>query len=367
MRQIASIELHALAIELQQLVGARVDKFYDLGGDAFKISLRSKGSARFLYVALLRTINITSFSEEAGAPTSFAMAMRKRLSGATISSISQHGSDRIMTIEFAGAERYSLIIEMFGKGNMILLDSSGTIRICYKVANMRDRSIRTGVKYSFPEGMPFDLWSIDYASAEEKVKEALSASGNAVQALSKYFGIGPAYLEEAIYRAGFAPKGAIPISESGRVASSIIEIISASLSPEPVAYLRGGVFVDYSITRLKKYENYETVAYKSVSELLDNFYLSERSTVNSAANAEKEATVQSIRKQEESLAALEKEAEEYYNIGNAILSNMNAINEVIIYVREHKHAELKELQEKFPGLKIKSLDKAKKELVIEVG
>jgi predicted ribosome quality control (RQC) complex YloA/Tae2 family protein len=367
MRQIASIELHVLAEELQQIISARFDKFYDLGGGAFKISLRSKGHTVLLYISLLHTINITNFSEESGSATNFAMGIRKRLSGSSVSGISQHGSDRIITIDFEGDKSYRLIIEMFGKGNLILADSSNTIELCYKSVRQKDRIIAVNSQYNFPEGSPIDVWSLNQDSAAAYVKTSLESGSKPVPALSKYFDIGTIYVEEAIYRSGFEPKEELPASCYKEVAASLIGIIATARTPEPTAYMHDGVFVDYSITHLKKYENFEKEKYNSLSELLDNYYLKERSTIApSAESGEKEATMQSIKKQEEAIAEFEKEEEEYYKIGNAILSNMNIINEVIRYVREHKHADTKDIQENFPGVKIKSFDKAKKELVIEV-
>ena len=43
MREISNLEIHCLARELQPLVGARLQKFYELGDGEFRVELHSKG------------------------------------------------------------------------------------------------------------------------------------------------------------------------------------------------------------------------------------------------------------------------------------------------------------------------------------
>ena len=83
-----------------------------------------------VYCGLLSTLNETTFVEESGAATNFAVAVRKRVEDSKVTDFYQHGSDRIAIIGVQGkGMKHRIIMEMFGKGNLIVVDENNIIEL----------------------------------------------------------------------------------------------------------------------------------------------------------------------------------------------------------------------------------------------
>ena len=125
---IASLELHYLVKELQSLIDSKVDNIYNPKKEELILQLHipNKGkqllriiSGKFLYIA--------SKKQPSQEPSQFCMFLRKHLDNSRLRSIKQLNSERIVEFLFEKQEKKKLIIEFFGKGNIILCDIDGTI------------------------------------------------------------------------------------------------------------------------------------------------------------------------------------------------------------------------------------------------
>ena len=154
MREITSVEIHVLVDELRERIeGGFVRKFYEIGNGAFRFQFYSSASGNTtVYCKLLFAFNETRFAEAAEEPTAFAMGIRKHIEGAAVTGIAQHGTDRIIILGLSSKSgRRSLIIEMFGKGNMVLVDGNGTIEQCLSVCRLRRLTASCG---AMPHPLP---------------------------------------------------------------------------------------------------------------------------------------------------------------------------------------------------------------------
>ena len=151
MQPLSSAELGVVAGELGAIVSSYFKNFYELGKGSFLITFSKERKETAVYVNLANTINITQFRERASQPTEFALALRKGLEGSRVAGVEQHGTDRILVIELSGKEEKRLIVEMFGKGNLILINNRGIIENVYSSVSFSDRSLRKGVQYAFPQ------------------------------------------------------------------------------------------------------------------------------------------------------------------------------------------------------------------------
>ncbi len=150
-RPLSSAELHVIAEELQAIVSSHFKNFYELREGSFLIAFSKERRETDVYVNLANTVNITEFREKVGAPTEFALAVRKRLDGSRVESVEQHGTDRILVIRFSGKEERRMVIEMFNKGNLLLVSKDGIIEQAYSSRDFKERSVRRSMLYSFPE------------------------------------------------------------------------------------------------------------------------------------------------------------------------------------------------------------------------
>ena len=120
-RELSAVEITYLVKELD-LVDAIVDKIYSFEGDLFfqfhkkgKKLLRINGKLLFL----------AAEKPDMGKPSGRVMLLRKQLEGARVKRVSQTGIERAVVFEFSNDKQ--IIIELFGRGNIVLLDSGKTI------------------------------------------------------------------------------------------------------------------------------------------------------------------------------------------------------------------------------------------------
>jgi predicted ribosome quality control (RQC) complex YloA/Tae2 family protein len=186
-RALSSIELGIIAKELEVLVSSYFKNFYELEENSFLLTFSKERREIAVYVNLARTVNLTEFKERTHAPTEFALAVRKKLESNRVESVMQHDSDRILVIAFSGKEKRRMIIEMFDRGNLLLLNKDGIIELAYRNRSFRERSVRRGVAYSFPQ----QRGSVHRQAESEMLKEVESGKFASLSAL-----LDSLYLEE---------------------------------------------------------------------------------------------------------------------------------------------------------------------------
>lgn len=371
MREITSVELHAVIEELSpKIVNGFLKKFYDLGGGAFRLGFYKDGRKTMVYCKLLSTFNETSFTESAGEPSQFAMGMRKRIEGCRLLKLDQHGSDRLITLLFDSKEgEYTLAIEMFGKGNVVLVNGKGIIEQCYLSISFRDREIKPRAQYRFPKSQAIDVWNAEKGQVLKAVN-GIKGMPRAMPELSKAINMGPLYLENIFNETGIDPKGRISSDEEAeKLAGAIARFIAGIETPRPRIYRHGGELLDYALVPIKKYEAMmpEVTEYGSASAMLDALHSEERSATEPEADAGRTAELNAnIKKQEELAVEMEKDAKEYQKTGERIFERMHEINALIDYLQQNRRATLEEVRSMFMNLRIKELDLKNKSVKIEV-
>lgn len=365
MRDISSIELTALVKELTDFITkSRIKKIYFLGEDSFRLAFYKENKTIHLYIKLLKTINETKFSETADEPNGFVMGLRKRLENRIINSISQINHDRIIQLSI-GKEKYLLIIEMLGKGNIILVDEKNNIELCYKSLDFSDRIIRPNNQYILPKG--------DSISLDEAVTSGISifskeSDEKAISRLSKSVNLGPLYSEDILKRAKVDPKNTSLSEKDKHSIITELKSFSERLTLEkPRVYFENEKIINYSLSEILKYSDLEKKEFDNLSEALDFIYVSERSYIKDDSKKQKINEIKiNISKQETLAASLLKDSKEYAQIGKILMEKMYQVNQAVIFLKENKRVEIEEFKRKFPEIKITKLDLKNKTFTIEV-
>lgn len=151
MRFITAPELSVLAKELQELVGSHIERFYEVDGGRFRVRVKKDRERSDMQIMLSHAINRTRYAERQESPTDFAMAVRKRIEGSTIESVRQINNDRVLEIALIrGDEHPGLVLEMFGSGNLIIVDNTMKILLAYRRRQFHGRRIDVGEVYTPP-------------------------------------------------------------------------------------------------------------------------------------------------------------------------------------------------------------------------
>lgn len=156
----------AIASELQQLSGARIDKIFQPNKNTIILGFYLNGINYALNIctdAQNYRINLSqkTKSNPPVAPN-FCMLLRKHLIGLHIKNFITNNLERVITIEFEGLDDIDnllskkLIIELMGKHcNIILLDEENIIidslrHILHTESSTSSRNIVPHVKYEYP-------------------------------------------------------------------------------------------------------------------------------------------------------------------------------------------------------------------------
>ncbi len=175
--------LHKIKQELDQMLGARVDKIGVPSRDCIVFHLRTRGPVRRLLIAVgsAPRIHFTSLSIEYPAvPPMFCLLLRKHLGNGRLVSVTQKGLDRVLTLGFEATSelgdptRFSLVCELMGRqGNVILVGEDGKIvdalhRVDF--ASSAERPILSGLPYeALPAQGKLDLTEVSPLDAADRV------------------------------------------------------------------------------------------------------------------------------------------------------------------------------------------------------
>ncbi|HII84633.1 MAG TPA: fibronectin-binding domain-containing protein, partial [Methanobacterium subterraneum] len=153
MKAMSNVDLYAISHELNELLSdARVQKAYQPTRDTviIRFHVPGKGRVDVAFQAGLRVHTTQYPPENPKVPPSFPMLLRKHLKNATVKGVRQHNFDRILEIDIQKEHRFTLVVELFSQGNIILLDEENRIILPLKHRHAQGRKITSKEEYYYP-------------------------------------------------------------------------------------------------------------------------------------------------------------------------------------------------------------------------
>ncbi len=249
-----------------------IKKIYQPSPERLRIQLRFQGgSTKNLVVEPGKKIYLSKYQVQTPKkPSNFAMVLRKYLSNTRVKEIKQVGFDRIVEVTAEGrAGVYRLILELFGEGNVILVDEENRIKSVMKSRRFKHRELVGKEAYEYPPQRlnPFEI-------TPAQVQKAVAEFKSLVRALAVPLGLGGLYSEEACLRAGL-DKDAPVISEEQ--ADAVVDVLKElrSRALDPRAFLvhdESGAPIDVVPVELRTYEKNRSIQYPTFNEALDEFF-----------------------------------------------------------------------------------------------
>lgn len=197
--EMESIEIAAAVKEWKELIGGYLQKVYQPEKNTmlFRIHIPGEGK-RMLLFHLGKSLYLTEKNiDNPIKPGDYIMLMRKYLGNTSIKDIRQYEMDRVVLMELQGKRNFTLIFEIFGKGNLVLT-SQGEILLPYRSESWKHRDLKEGIEYRFPPSRknPFEL-------DEREIKGSIEESdSDLVRTLAVKLNLGGKYAEEVCKRAG---------------------------------------------------------------------------------------------------------------------------------------------------------------------
>jgi len=175
----SNVDIRVILPELRERIeGGFVKNIYQYG-DVFVIKIYRSGGGTFnLLVEPGCRIHLTQFRRVSPRnPPRLVTVLRKYLRDKRVVRVYQHDLDRIVVLEIEDEqERNKLVAELFGTGNLLLLDEDNRIFVAQHYKRMRDRDIIPKATYQFPPPRGADI----FETAVEDLTTILSDSKTSV-------------------------------------------------------------------------------------------------------------------------------------------------------------------------------------------
>jgi len=274
-KAMSNVDVAAMVEELKdRILGGFVGKAYQQSSDKIWLAVQSPAEGRLdLLLEAGKRVHITKGDRPASkTPPQFPTMLRGHLSGGRVVDIRQHDFDRVLEIavERGGGRNY-LIVELFPKGSMILLDENRAILSMLRKMLYRGSKMAAGEKYLYHPGQ-LDPRTI----TEPELASWLAAAGqDLVRSIVRGLNMGGTYGEEVCLRADVAknkPAAELGPDEIARVHQALHDVfLDKTLDPHIV--MQDGEPFDVLSRPLKIYDGLEMKRYATFSEALDAFFV----------------------------------------------------------------------------------------------
>ena len=339
MKPMSNVDIFTISDELNNLLsGARVDKSFQPTKDIVVMRFHVPGTGRIdLVMQCGSRIHISQYPlENPTTPPTFPMLLRKRIKGGHVESVKQHNFDRVVEIRVKKDKYYTIIVELFDKGNIILPEERGI--------------------------NPINISENEFTELFEN-----NSDSDVVRTLARN-GLGSLYAEEVIARAN-----EITEIDKNTVNNNLTEeqinglykgfkklfdnLKNESIKPQIV---KSDSKEDVIPLDLMKYDSFEKTYYNTFNEACDEFYSKKVNTdikqiKENAWNKKVGKFEKRLKLQQETLDNFEKTIADSTFKGEVIYSNYTTIENIINVVNtaRDKDYSFKEIG--------KTLKKAKKD------
>lgn len=344
-QEMSSVDVAAIVKELKiRLKDAKIGKIYQHSPDEIRMAIHIFKEGRTnLIIEAGRRFHLTKYPQTAPKfPQSFPMLLRKHLGGGRITDISQYDFDRIIEIHIQrGEDKSILLIELFSRGNIILLDNEKRIILPLKSISFRDRKVIRGEIYELPQAQISPV-----TVTAEELKDMFSKSeADIVRTVATRMNIGGQYAEELCLRSGIAKNTpAAQLNDVAPLINALHEVfkpLGGELKPQIV--FKDGKGIDVLPFLLTQYAGNEKKYFETFNEALDE-YFSRKTEVRKDEGVEKKQIIQEkaqkpglfeyrLQKQMHALAKFREDSERFVRKGEFIYAHYQTIDGILSAIK----------------------------------
>jgi predicted ribosome quality control (RQC) complex YloA/Tae2 family protein len=275
-RQLSSFDIYVIVSDLQELIGCHIEKIYQLTRDELLIRVKNieTKEKQQLFIRNGELICTTQKQlEKPSKPSTFAMTLRKYLLNGKITEILQHEFDRIIKLKINKKEgEYTLVIEFFSDGNIILGDPNEKIILPLVRQSWAHRKIKGREQYVSPPSQinPFDL------NKDRFIELLKESNADIVRTLAVNLNLSGPISEEVCFRANIDKKTKIEeidditVSKTFEALTNFLNIFKEKKF-EPVVVKKDGIIVDVLPFKFESYTNVDFEKVDSMTKSLEEF------------------------------------------------------------------------------------------------
>ncbi|MFW9825330.1 MAG: ribosome rescue protein RqcH [Candidatus Thorarchaeota archaeon] len=200
-KEFSNFDVFAIVKELETiLVGGSISNIYEVQ-DLLILKINTNFGKKNLIIKKDTRINLTEYDYPIpDYPSQYIRTLRKLLKNRRILSVSQYKFDRIIVMELTDREEgsWKFVIELFNKGNFLLLDQKDKIIIAKHYRKFKDRTLLPKREYNFPKTDEKDFFTLNREDFELYFRRS---EIEIVRELSRKLKIAGLYSEEICFRA----------------------------------------------------------------------------------------------------------------------------------------------------------------------
>ncbi len=349
-RALTSVDLRALVPELSTYTGAVLDKAYLYGDDLLRLKLRDFDRGRVELLIEIGEYKRVHAADPEGVPDAperppnFAKMLRNRIGGADFVGVSQYGFDRILRLQFErGDTTVTIVAELFGDGNIAVLDDNGDVIDCLRTVRLQSRTVAPGAPYGYPEAR-VDPLTLEYEAFQHQMGES---DTDIVRTLATQFDLGGDWAEELCTRAGVEKTRSITDATQDDYEALYWELTALSDRLEdgplePQIYYADEHPVDVTPVPLEERAGMHADGFDRFTDAIDVYFQSLEETTDSQSptpnrpdfESEIEKQRRIIEQQQQAIEDFEAEADQYREQAETLYANYDLINEVLSTVQQ---------------------------------
>lgn len=346
--KMSSFDIAALIFEFNQAIkGARIDNIYQINRSTILLKLHQRSQPPvYLLAEAGKRIHMTSYAVKRPAkPTSFCMALRKHLKNGRITELNQREFERTVVIHVSTKDgEFQLVLELFGGGNIILVNPENKVLQARFYRKMKDRTVRRDE--TFLHAPPSGKNPLRLTRQEFEEIKGLSKL-EVVRALTKFLSIGGLYAEEVLLRAKVDKnKPCEDLAEQeikeifNRIHQMVLNVVEGKIEPQ-IIYNDAKGWFDVTPVPLEIYADVKRKPYKTFNEAVDEFYMktglkAEVAEVTEEAERDLAKQQRILQRQRKALGELKERIKENKKIGDAIYMHLNELQFLLQRVMSEK-------------------------------
>jgi len=368
-REFSNFDVFAIVKELDSILrNGTILNVYEIV-DLLILKINTIFGKKNLIIKNDSRINLTEYDYPFPSyPSQFISSLRKFLKNRKILKISQHQFDRIIIIELSNKENqpWKFVIELFNKGNFLLLDDNNLIKIAKKYRKFRDRALLPKKEYIFPQSPGKSFLVINKEDFKNLFK---NSDVEIIRDLSRKIHISGLYSEEICYIANIDKKAlGKTLNEENyeQLYDSFKKLRNKLLFGQTNAQImfdQEGNQISVLPFEIEILKDYDRKVFATFNEAVDEYYSKIDSDVIKAPNDQKvDEQIKShekiLKNQQEYLEELKKKKEKYYKIGDLIFTKLDALEKLrsVILDAKNKNYQWEEINRKLEKAKIEHLD-----------
>jgi predicted ribosome quality control (RQC) complex YloA/Tae2 family protein len=343
-----SFDIATVTRELSgQVKDAHIAKIYQIGPRKLLFKLRLPNQPKLhLLVEAGKRLHLTIYKHETPMkPSSFCMSLRKYLDNGVVKEIRQHEFERIAVIEVSTRKGdFQLVTELFGGGNVILVNPEGKILQAMTYKRMRDRNILRDEIFQHPPARgrnPLKLKSQEFREIKKLEQTEI------VRALTKFLSISGTYAEEILLRAEVDKKmKCYSLTEQqldsifNQLQKLLFQIDAGNIDPRIVVG-ENDMWVDVTPVPLEQYSQFGQEKYENFSRALDEYYAkitSEEMVEESTEEVDQEVARHQriLKRQENALENLKEPIVKNKSIGDLIYLHFGELQSLLQKIMQKK-------------------------------